>query len=72
MNEPIPTDADPLYRLLWLCYAAGRNDAGGASLLEMDPRDAAIVDVIRHDWRARMSAERRAQNVEQETTNELA
>jgi hypothetical protein len=49
-----PTDAHALYRWMWLCFDAGVAYARGSSPLPMEAGDAAIVTIVRADWRLRM------------------
>ena len=49
-----PTDATLFYRWLWLCFDAGVAYARGEQPLTMDAGDAAIVNIVRADWRMRM------------------
>ncbi len=49
-----PIDASDFYRWMWLCYDAGRADAAGQAPLAMEAGDAAIVAIVRADWRLRM------------------
>lgn len=49
-----PTDAPDYWRWLWLAYDAGRADALGEALLTMSDDDAAVIELVRRDWRLRM------------------
>lgn len=50
----MPTDATLFYRWLWLCFDAGVAYARGEQPLGMESGDAAIVNIVRADWRLRM------------------
>lgn len=49
-----PTDAILWYRWMWLCFDAGVAYARGERPLEMEPGDAAMINIVRADWRQRM------------------
>ena len=48
-----PTDAHTLFRWMWLCFDAGVAYARGERPMEMDSGDAAIINIVRTDWRLR-------------------